>query len=320
MKKLLDFFRKNLPYKIVSFTVGLVLWIIVTVMQPDVEVTRKISLSLILPNHLIRTSDMPGFIDITLVGPGILIRKIKDENLAYEVDATRSEAGEMTVKFIESRIKGLPQGARISSLSPTQINIKLDEKAQRKLPVNVVFKGKPQEGFHVSETVTEPDIIEVSGALSEVSRLKYISTEMVDITGRKGSLSKSIGLDLAGQHISLVDTKQVTVKITIEEKKMTRKFENIPIQVIGTELKAIIKPGALDVNLQGPEMMIRKLQPQNIQLVIDASALGPGTFDMVPKIRLEGSDHLVRYDLPKVSLTLKQGKKFTISSSKKNSN
>lgn len=320
MKRILDFFRKNLPYKMVSFSVGLALWIIVTVMQPDVEVTRKVALTLILPNNLIRVSDMPGYIDITFVGPGILIRNVKDEDLSYEVDATRSEAGEMTVKLIESRIKGFPQGATVSSMSPTQINIKLDDKAKRKLPVNVVFKGKPPEGFSVFETVTEPDIVEISGALSEVSRLKYIPTEMVDITGQKGTVVETVGLDLAGQHISLVDTKQVKVKIMIEEKKMTRKFEKIPIQVIGTELKAIIKPGALDVNLQGPEMMIRKLQPQNIRLIVDASNLAPGTYDMVPRIKLQGSDHLVRYDLPKVSVILKQGKKVTISSSKKKSN
>ena len=316
MSRIVKFFRRNFWLKVISFLVALTLWMFVTVGQPDREEARKVSVILVVPNDMVRVSDVVNVLEITVAGPQNVLRNIKDENLTYEIDASNLEPGETNFKFIASRIKGIPTGAMVTSLTPTQINIILAERANRFVPVNIVLKGKVADGYEITEKVAEPSLVEVSGAVEGVDRLKFVPTEQVDITGRKESLAKNVGLDLTGYHIDLVQNKNVNVKIDIIEKILTRKFAKIPIMVIGTELKAMIKPGTLDVNLQGPEAMMKNLKENDIRLVVDASGMEPGTYNLRPQIQLPDPEVLVHYDLPEVAVTLKQGKQVSVSGKK----
>lgn len=316
VKSLIQFFRRNLLLKAISFLFALTLWAFVAVGQPDIEVPRKVAVILVTPNNLVRVSDIVSHLEISLVGPRNVLRNVKDEEMTYEIDASKLEPGEITFKFIPSRIKGLPSGVSVTSLSPTQITIALAERAKRMVPVNIVLKGKVADGYEIVESIAEPSLVEVSGALEEVDRLKYVPTESVDVTGKRASVTKTVGLDLTGQHIDLVQQKEVEIKIEVIERNLTRKFENIPIIVIETGLKAIVKPGTLDVNLQGPEVMMKALAPNDIKLIVDASGLDPGVHLLRPRIQLPDPEVLVHYDLPEVSVTLKPGKKVQISGKK----
>jgi YbbR domain-containing protein len=315
-KRFTEGLRRNSGSKLFSLVAAAILWGYVILGQPMVEVSRKVPLHLVTPNSLVRVSDFVGQLDVMISGPRNIIRNIRSEDLSYEIDATNYGAGEIPIKFNEYLIDGIPSGVTITSISPTQIRIVLEDRANRKVPVSIVTQGKVEQSYRVVEMVADPAIVEITGGIKQIGRLKSVPTNQVVLDGKNESFSVDVGVDLAGRHIDLVEQTSVMVKIEIAENFITRHFDAIPIQVIETSLKAMVKPGAQGVDLQGPEKMMKNLKAEDIQLVIDASGLEPGTYQLKPKIRLTNLDVAFRYDLPAVTVTLKQGKKVTISGKK----
>jgi YbbR domain-containing protein len=318
MNTLIDFFRRNLLLKAVSGIIALFIWIYVTIGQPDAEVSRKVAVMLVnMPANMVRVSDVITHVDISVTGPRNILRNVKNETLSFEIDLNAATAGATNYKVIESRIKGIPPGASVTSVSPTQINVLLAERSERVVPVSITIKGKPAEGYEVAEMVAEPPLVEVSGAADEVTRLKFVPTEAIDVTGERKTIRRTVAIDLSGQHVEAQEHKEVQVSIEIEARLATRKFTQVPIDVEGTTLEAFVKPGALDFPLQGPEVMINGLSDKKLKLVIDASGLEAGTYELKPEIRLPNEGAVVQTDLPLVQVTLKMGKKKSISSGKK---
>lgn len=318
MKRILNFFRRNLLLKIVSLMFAVAFWIFVTVGQPDAEAPRTVTLILVnLPDNMVRISDVISHLEITIGGSRNVIRNIQNEDLFYELDMSKISAGPTTFKIIPSRIKGLTSAINVTSISPTQVTVVLADRANRIVPVSITLKGKPAEGYGLGEKMADPALVEVTGAVEEVDRLKFVPTEQVDITGRRAGIKKTVGLDLAGQHIDLVQYKEVEVKVEILPRIITRKFEEIPILVINTIYEAQVTPGALDFNLQGPEAMVSKLDPKDVRLIVDATGLDVGTEKIRPKIQLPDNTVVVQDDMAEVQITLKKVKPKTISKKKK---
>lgn len=311
MQPILRFFKKNLPLKIISVIAALTIWVFVQVKGAPVEESRQVTIRLLTSGELIRVSDPLPPLKITLRGPKYEIRGIRNEDLIYNIDATKNNSGEFTVKFIDSKIKGLPDSdnTKVTSIEPTQLQIVLANLLTRRKPVSVYTKGKPADGYEVTETTVTPKLVELSGAAEEVNRLVSVSTEQIDITGASSSIVKTVGLDLTGQHIELVNLKEVKVTIEIDEKYATVNFVNIPVTVVGTDLSYSIDPKTLDINLQGPENIMKTLSSNDINLVIDVTGKEPGTYSLRPKIELENSNLPLRHRIQPVSVTLRHARR-----------
>jgi len=311
MQKIFYFFKKNLLLKIITVFAALIIWIFVQVKGAPVEVAREVTIRLLTPDNLTRVSDPLSPLKIRLRGPKYEIRGIKNEDLFYDIDATNNSPGEFTVKFIDSKIKGLPGGdnTKITSIEPTQVQVVLAKLINRRKPVSVNTKGKVAQGFEVVEEIVTPKLIEIAGAEEEVNRLVSVSTEQIDITGATTTIVKTVGLDLTGQHIELVNVKEVTVKIEIDESYTTVNFVNIPITVTGTDFKFNIIPKTLDINLQGPENMMKTLSNNDIKLIIDVTGKEPGEYKLRPKIELENYDLPLRHRIQPVIVYIKNSKR-----------
>lgn len=305
MNRILDFFRKNTLLKILSLAFAFVLWIFVKQGQPILSVQHEVPVRLATPKSLILVSDFIPELKATISGPRSVVGNIKKDDLFYEVDASGFEKGEFPVKFIGSQIKGLPPGVTVSDMIPTQVSIVLAERGSRtNIPVNIVVKGNPAEGYEIGEKTVDPPLVDVSGAVEELRLLKHVSTVSIDITGRSKTLKTSVGLDLEGQHIDPVDVKYVDVTIEINEKTITKIFPKVPIKVVGTELSWKVSPMSMDINIQMQENKLRNITASDIQLIIDADGLEAGKYQIRPKIHVSNSPYLV-FQLPKVTVELK---------------
>ena len=307
-----EFFFDNLSLKLASLLCAIILWIFVSTGQSQSEIPRNVLLELKnIPEDLTRVSDVTNSITIKLSGPKNLLRNIKDEDLSYAVDLTSAKSGLSTFKFFPNRFKGLPTGVRVTDIEPSQISIQLARTTEKIVPVQIVTRGEPAAGYIVGEKRATPAFIKVNGAEGEIDRLKSVPTEIIDIEGQAVNIHKKVDLDLVGRHIMIPgDIKNVEIAIDIVPKLESKTFRQVPINVINTDYAAIVRPQYMDLKIEGPESTINTLVTDQIKLVVDASELEPGRYQLKPKLILPQGSLIGQLGLPSVEVHIKKTDKI----------
>ncbi|MCZ7581942.1 MAG: CdaR family protein [Deltaproteobacteria bacterium] len=303
---------KNWSLKLLAFAFAIGLWIFVSVGQTVLEIPKRVALELRnVPPQLVRTSDVPGHVEIKVLGSNAQLRGIDDEKLSYELDLANATPGNLSFKVIQTRIKNLPSSVKVTEINPSEINIKFSERVEKTVPVEVITTGEPARGYLVEEKRAEPPLVRVSGAREEVENMASIATEIIDVTGLREPYHGQHALDVVGRHIDLVERQDVDVDVIIARDLVQREFSKIAVTVANTALDWAVAPKVLDLRLKGPAEAMRALSPDNIRLVIDAEGMSAGTHKVRPQVRVPGEEDmvLIGLELPDVELRLEEPKK-----------
>jgi len=232
------FFTTNLSLKFLSFLFAAALWVYVSMGQTVLEVPKQVTLELKnLPGGLIRTSDVPGHIEIKVLGYKGQLRSLDADKISYELDLSNVSPGNLSFKVINTRIKGIPSGLKITEITPSEVSISFSERVEKTVPVEVITQGEPAFGFVVEEKSAEPALVKVSGAREEVENLKAISTEIINLSGLRESYHGVHALDVVGRHIDILGRQEVKVSILIVRDMVQMEFAAIAVSVENTKLQ-----------------------------------------------------------------------------------
>ena len=299
---------KNLFWKVFSLIFAVILWWFVATSTTPTESPRKVAVELKnLPDNLMRTTDLINEVEIRVSGPRSVVDNLRSEDLRYVIDLSNAQPGPMIVKIYPSRIEGLPRNVQITGISPSQISINLDERVEREnIPVAVETQGEPSYGYEALDPVATPGYVTVNGARPEVENIQYVSTEVIDLTGHNEAFTARVGFDLVGRHVRIVGPAEVSVRIEIRQKIVQRMFENIPIRAINTLLDAQIEPAALSFSFQGPLLALERIEPDELNVFVDAEGLEPGEWTLQTGINTPPNTRIIDSELPEVRVILSE--------------
>jgi len=306
-------FTENLWLKVISIFIAVVLWSIVSSRETELEVPAKVSLEIKnLSKRLVRISDLPNEIEIKARGPRTVLRSLRNREMRYVLDLSGAMPGPMVVKFYDSKIEGLPKGASVSEIYPSQIQLTLSERKSRTVRVKPVFRGTPADGKEVLKPVVEPELVEISGATEEIETLTEVETEIIDLTGHAETFVVEVGLDLINRHVEPVRDQSVRVTVPISEPRISKVFYGIPIEVRNTGYVFELSRDDLDVQLEGPEEQLRLLTPGELLLVIDAAELAPGgEYEVAPTLVVSEGLGIRNFNMPNVKIKVLNKKKLS---------
>jgi YbbR domain-containing protein len=323
MKEILaKFFSENLLLKLISLAIAVLLWSHVSSRETELEVPAKVSIEIRnLPQNMVRISDLPNEIEIKARGPRTVLRSLRNRELRYIIDLAGAMPGPMVAKFYATKIEGLPSGANISEIYPSQVQIVLSERKNKTVRVKPLFRGEPPEGLEVLTPVVEPELVEISGADEEIDLLTEVETELIDLTGHRETFTVNVGLDLINRHVEPVRDQSVRVTVPIGEPKIKKVFYGIPIEVVNTTSKFKLSCKDLDVQLEGSAEQLTLLTPGDLRLVLDAGGLEPGIeHERTPKLLVSDGMGLRNYSMPAVKIRILGKKKSAGGNGKKKIN
>jgi YbbR domain-containing protein len=137
---------------------------------------------------------------------------LSPKNVKAIIDLSDAKPG--VAKFtIQSERITLPRGLRVTMVSPASVVLRLDKLLKKNLPVEAILVGKPLEEFKLTSVGIDPAVVEIVGARGELSRLKRIPTEEIDISGLKKDSVRKVSLNLAGLHIKSINKEEVKVNL-----------------------------------------------------------------------------------------------------------
>ncbi len=210
MKKLLE----NWTLKVLALIFASILWFFVTGEQ-KLERYYAVPLDLKnLPSGMMVVSELPENIDVRISGPRTLLMNLHLQQISITIDLQGLEPGVTTLKRLEERLD-LPGPLKITRLSPSYVDVKLERIASKQVEVAPRVSGEPAAGYRLVEVRSEPRRVMVEGAESAVEKLERITTATLDVTGLRENLRREVALLSAGRLISIQNSEAVTLEVVI---------------------------------------------------------------------------------------------------------
>jgi len=211
-----NFFRnwvlKNLPFKLVSLAIAILLWWAVGRDQP-IEMPLTVPLEFQnAPANLEVNSNYPFETRVTLRGPERLIQELNASEIHAIIDLQGATPGERTFDLARSAIH-VPRNVKVVQVVPSQFHISFDRSATRSVPVQPRVIGTLLSGYGITDVTTNPPTITIVGPERRVDAIQNAMTDPVDATGVVGKATFTTHAYVSDPRVRVHDPGAVTVTV-----------------------------------------------------------------------------------------------------------
>ena len=214
----------NLGIKLVALLLSLLVYLnVYTDRQTTLIVSFPIEIAE-LPDSLSLLGPVPSAVQAELRGTGKQLIRMR----LTEPPVRLSLAGVGTGRY-ERALTGadlpLPPDAEIQVerlVSPRTVELQVDRKRRRRLPVAARVEGMPAGGvIWTGQLSADPAFVEVSGPEHEIMALDSVRLDAVRISGKRDTLRSAVGADALPDRC-VMEPEQVMVSVPLEPEATRR--------------------------------------------------------------------------------------------------
>lgn len=207
-----EYVLKNLPFKLVSLAIAIMLWWAVGRDQPiEIPMTVPVEFQH-APSNLEINSDYPFQTRLTLRGPERLIQGMNPSEVHAILDLRGAGPGESTFDLTDRDIH-VPRNAKVVQIVPSQFHISFDRSATRSVQVQPRVIGTLLSGYGITEVTADPATITIVGPERRVRAIQTAVTDPVDATGVVGTATFTTHAYVADPLVRVQSTGPIHVKV-----------------------------------------------------------------------------------------------------------
>lgn len=286
-----DFYKvvvRNPGAKIISLFFAVFLWLHVTAQQGEDQSFRVPLVLTGIPDSLTIIHDVPEFIEVTVRGPRSSLLKFRlFGRPKATVDLSMARKGRVNIPLSGSLldISDDFDPRNITIDNPKTLVLNFEQVLAKAVPVRIAYKGKvPDDVMLIGNPVIIPARVVVRGASSIVSGIQFLTTEELDIRGKRGKITEETGVILEGRNVT-VSPEKILVELEIR-KRSTRTLANIPPTLLqdDSEMSVEYEPKVVSLTIEGPEDMIREITADDVSVILNITTRSPGVYRLEPEV------------------------------------
>ncbi len=282
----------NLATKLISVVIEIVLWIVVLGSR-NVEITKEVPLEFITAPEFVVGPNTVDRVAFRLGGPKAFLRSILDRREEpIKVNLVGQKPGNVKYRIFQVNIQ-LPIGVKVISITPTPLEILLEELAERDVPLKAELRGIPPEGVRVVSTTLKPDFIHIKGGKSRVDAVVEILTMPVDVSTLAESTEIEVSLDISRLGVSLDANQKPKLRIETEQLPANFKIKDVEIRVVSA-YKALVEPGNLAVMVRATQDALKSVDRAQVYAVADLKGRPKGIYQIPVRVVLPKGIGFVR--------------------------
>ncbi len=278
------------PAKILSLAAALLLFLFYRLNRLE-ERYLSVPLAVETNGEYVPASPYPRSIRITLRGEAGSLYAVEEGDIRAVLDLSdRREEGmvkcPVTVEKFGSALGIDPLEIRVE---PAELSLTLERRATRIVPVTPAFRGYLEPGYELLSFELAPPEVEIAGPASAVARMRDVTTEPIELSGRKENFSQAAALSRKDPFVEYLGVAEVRFKATIQPSVAVKSFESVEIAVVGLpEGLEVDEPLPLGrLRLQSSKAELRDFVPGANALSVDLSvARKPGVYTVAVKANL----------------------------------
>jgi YbbR domain-containing protein len=300
-----------------SVLLAVVLWLIVrnldrTPARFTVPVTYE------YPEQSVILADRVNEVEVQVRATKPKLRTLQASEFTVRVRNPDGHAGRELVVLDADDVEA-PFGVDVERVSPSQLVVRYEKRATRKLPVKPDVTGRPAAGHAVDLDAVKarPAEVVVAGPVAQFEQGMVVRTERLDVSGRTDDLRvRGVQLVPPGSAFVVEGSLTADVDVPIRTLLSRRTFEDVPVDVLTDEYPTSApNPKRMRVTVEGPQLEVDALTPSQVRLVADARALTPRPADYQVEARAEidastcATCRAVWRSAPRVDLTVRRGRR-----------
>lgn len=220
---------QNWALKMISLILAVMLWLFI-MGERRLEMSYRVPLEMQnLPSGLMVANEIPGMVDVRVSGPRTLLMQISQNDISITVDLSGLRPGLTSFRRLDERLN-LPSGLRVTRLSPSFVDVRLERIQQKQVPVVVSLSGEPMDGFQVGGIKAIPDQVILEGAESELKNINEVITEEIDLSGVNSSFSVIVPLIHRGSYSSFKNDSTAEIQVAIEAVEIPEVPDDDPVE------------------------------------------------------------------------------------------
>ena len=290
--KLLTRILHNFGYKLAAFVLASLLWY--TVQGEEIlEINRRVVVTLVVPDNLMIKGSTTRFKDATLRGPRVLLGDFPRRDLEAQVRIIPGQIGQRRYRVDREHIVGGWDQRLTLTVHEPYVLVTVDDRESKSVPVRAVIQGVAAEGSMIERATPEPASVIVTGLKTEISRIKEVLTDPIDITGISSSKNVDVNISRSGLVDALIEPMRVVVKISIGEQKINRRYPMIPIEISGGSSSSTIRPLHTEIIIQGTPGVLENVKTSDLRAFVEVRELGPGKHEQEIKVKIPPETTLI---------------------------
>ncbi len=301
----------NWPAKVLSLAAALLLFFFYRLDRLE---DRYISapLSVIMNDDFVPSSQIPRSVRITLRGESNSLFKIQDDDLRASLDLSlfHGEGVYRAPVHIEQRDSALGVDPLMIQVEPTEVEVDLERKLSRIVPVTPTFRGFLDPGYELVSFDIMPPEVQITGPASAVNRSSDVPTDFIELTGKSSDFAASVRLVKKDSLISLTGSDTVEFRAVVQKSLAVRNFDGLDIAPVGLSeslsLSSPLPKGMVTVRSSTSD--ISGFQPAPGVLSVDLSSIhGAGTYTLTVDAHVPEGYTLERYGPKTVTVAVESG-------------
>lgn len=207
---------KNLPFKLVSLAIAVMLWWAVGRDQP-IEIPMTVPLEFQhAPSNLEINSDYPFQALVTLRGSERLLQGLRPSEVHAILDLRGANPGERTFDLTVQDIH-VPRNVKVVQIVPSQFHISFDHSSTRSVEVQPRVIGTLLSGYGIREVTADPASITIVGPERRVQAIQTALTDPVDATGVVGKATFTTHAYVADPLVRVQTPEPIHVTVNTEK-------------------------------------------------------------------------------------------------------
>ncbi len=294
LSKLKRFFTHDWQTKLISLLLAMGFWFYVTYFENKTDYNLSIPIRFEnLPNDqiIVYSSLKNAFITLPLRRDQ---KQTVDFNKAIRARVDLSNALEGSSNYdieliYDKELKIKPH------LKQDKVNIIIDKKIIKTLPIKEKMIGTPSEGYYLEEVSLEEKTCVLSGPAQKIDLLNFIETAPIDITGLSNSQTLKVKIENP-ENTQLLRKQQISVRLKIREMQVEKEID-FPVEVLNLpeDLKISQEP-KLKIRINTTGRYLKNLK-NSVRLSVDGDAINePGTYNL--KIDIDHPDTIKIIKVP----------------------
>lgn len=283
--------------KFISLFTAIFLWMYVQNSE-TVKFEKTVALDFSLPSDMVFAETPVQEVIFMIEGPRAFVRNVSEREDRLLIDLNRGGARKQQnfgIDIVPTQLS-LPFGMVVERVLPRKINIKLEKKALKKVPIKPRFIGSFPEGLSFVRTEIQPKEIEIWGPQSLIKNIKEVTTTPIDREALIGATSINVELIQRDERIVYEVLQPPKLNYQLKASKSNVVLRDLPIRYLTQNKKARANTGTATVRLLVPESMKERgnlaLAP-SVQVWADIPGQSQGQVEASLRAILPPGVHLV---------------------------
>jgi YbbR domain-containing protein len=230
---------------------------------------------------------------VVVSGPASLVAQVRHALVSVDT-ATLRQSAVGSLPVIPADANGLAvAGVQVTPKIASTSIVVSEGVISKVVPIIPTVVGTPPQALAVTSAAADPGTVTLTGSPSVLRGIVNAPTTPVDASGARGDFSRRVALQLPPNVTSSVP--QVTVTVHVGRGLLSTILRAVPVHVVGVPAGSAtrVMPEAVDIQVEGPQDVVRRLTAQGVTVEVSAAGRQPGQYTMTPRAILPQGVHVL---------------------------